>query len=297
MISIVIAPPTAPQVNVIHALSLAGIEHPLAGEVLNAVRQHGAKPVPLWRLINSLAVARQPDYRARLRCWRLRYWGALLELLRAKLLWRHGDLICSRDFAIHPKPGLRRRCYPGHSSGQAPLSSCVGASNSKTSGSNAVVTPAKTSGSGVQALETQIVGTNYKPPTSAREPKSAVPTATEISAAARSLARLRRTQPRKWTGWLHGEHCWRGRLVVLPGGEAAPLIWCGRKRILLQNIHDLPFREWLLWGARREKEVKLFRHPSAVALGRMKRGVRERKSEAKARAARLNGLRGGRPRG
>jgi len=81
------------------------------------------------------------------------------------------------------------------------------------------------------------------------------------------------------------------------GGEAAPLIWCGRKRILLQNIHDLPFREWLLWGARREKEVKLFRHPSAVALGRMKRGVRERKSEAKARAARLNGLRGGRPRG
>ncbi len=90
MISIVIAPPTAPQVNVIHALSLAGIEHPLAGEVLNAVRQHGAKPVPLWRLINSLAVARQPDYRARLRCWRLRYWGAILELLRAKLLWRHG---------------------------------------------------------------------------------------------------------------------------------------------------------------------------------------------------------------
>jgi hypothetical protein len=85
--------------------------------------------------------------------------------------------------------------------------------------------------------------------------------------------------------------------VVLPNGEAAPLIWCCRGRVLLQNIHDLPVIEWLNWGALREDEVRPFKHPAAIALGRSKRGVREKKSEAKIRAARENGLRGGRRRG
>ncbi len=85
--------------------------------------------------------------------------------------------------------------------------------------------------------------------------------------------------------------------MVLPGGEVAPVVWCCRGRVLIQNIHDLPVIEWLNWGALLEDEVRPFKHPAAIALGRSKRGVREKKSEAKALAARENGSRGGRRRG
>lgn len=112
----------------------------------------------------------------------------------------------------------------------------------------------------------------------------------QISESARALAHLPRRHKR-WTGWLHAQHCWREQLVVLPGGEVAPLIWCSRGRVLLQNVYDLPVSEWLIWGALREHEVTLFKHPAAIALGRAKGGVREKKSEAKARAARINGSR------
>jgi hypothetical protein len=112
-----------------------------------------------------------------------------------------------------------------------------------------------------------------------------------VSDAARALAGFPRRQTRKWTGFLHGQRCWRGRLLVLSNGEVAPLIWCNRGRVLLQNVRDLPFREWLAWGAIREKDVRLYRHPAAVALGHLKAGVKEKGSAFKAIAARANGRR------
>ena len=59
---IVIAPLIAPQTG---APLLGGVQHPLAPEVMAAVRPHGLTPVGLWRVINGLANARNPDYRAR----------------------------------------------------------------------------------------------------------------------------------------------------------------------------------------------------------------------------------------
>jgi hypothetical protein len=115
------------------------------------------------------------------------------------------------------------------------------------------------------------------------------------SEAGRSLAGLRSQQPRKWIGWLHGEHCWRGRLVVLPGGEIAPLMWCRRGKLLLMIEDDLQFQSWVVWAAWREEEVQLFKHPAAVALGKMKRHVRERPSARKAQSARRNGRQPPRP--
>jgi hypothetical protein len=283
MISIVMAPPGSPQVSTVHAPTLAGIEHPLAGEVLNAVRQHGAIPVRLWGLINSLAVARPPDYRARLRCWRLRYWGAVRELLKAKLLYRHGPIICSTDFATRPKSGSRPR------SNQPLVSPSVGASNSKTSGSNAVVTPDKTSRSGVQALETQIVGENQGPPTSAWEPKSAVPTAAEITAAARALARRCR-KPKRWTGWLHGKRMWRLKPVVVPGGRTlqAYVVRRGWVYVALPNTPEHAGRFFDLYRA---EDVQIAKDPHATILGSLKAGRKERPSLLKQQTARLNGIR------
>jgi hypothetical protein len=121
-----------------------------------------------------------------------------------------------------------------------------------------------------------------------------------ISQAARGLA-AKRGKKKRWTGWLHGERCWRGRLVILPDGEVAPLLWCSRGRVLLLNDRDLDFADYLRWGRRREEEVLLSKCPEAALLGSLKRGVRERPSLSKAAAARQNSRLpakpGSRPRG
>ncbi len=133
----------------------------------------------------------------------------------------------------------------------------------------------------------------------AKETESAI-TQEQASEAGRALAELPRCQQRKWTGWLRGEHCWRGRLLLLPNDEIAPLIWCSRGRVLLQNVKDLSFRDWMLWGARRAHEVAVWKTPAARLLGSLKAGKTERKSELKAASARRNGrmpCRPGRSRG
>jgi len=60
--------------------------------------------------------------------------------------------------------------------------------------------------------------------------------------------------------------------------------------VLLEDANDLPHLPWLLRVARREDDVRLFRHHSAIILGSLKAGKKERPSEAKANAARRNGL-------
>ena len=298
VIDIIIAPEYAPPVN---PLTAAGVEHPLAQEVMAAVRQHGPTPVALWKLINSLANARNPDYRARRRCWRLRYWGACRELLKAKLLVRHGPLIAPSEFACRPKPRSQDRRLFSPVKSKVPLLPSVGASTSKTGGSSSVVTTAKEAGSGPQAPEIEVVVGNLSTLDCPSETQSA-PAPELVSKAASALARLPRNQPRKPTGWLHGQHCWRGRLLELPDGEVAALHWCSRGRVLLSGYREDPlvdenteFIRHLLWAVRREKDVRLHKRPEAVLLGSQKAGKVERRSEAKARAARLNGLRPCRP--
>jgi hypothetical protein len=117
-----------------------------------------------------------------------------------------------------------------------------------------------------------------------------------VSEAARQLARLPRNQPRKMTGWLHGQHCWRGRLLALPNGEVAPLLWCSRGRVVLSGYRDDPlvdehteFVNHLRWVARREHDVQLHKLPQAALLGSRKAGIKERPSLRKQEAARANG--------
>lgn len=114
------------------------------------------------------------------------------------------------------------------------------------------------------------------------------------------LARWRWLEPRKWTGYLHGERCWRGRRVLMSDGMRGAIIDVRRgvARVFADgriSIADSRLRRL------HEREVVLLKLPQAVLLGSLKRGKTERPSEAKLAAARRNGSRpvrpGSRPRG
>ena len=180
------------------------------------MRQHGKNPVGLWRVVNGLANTRNPDSRARRRCWRLRYLCAFRELLRAGALVRHGPLIALQDFATRPRPRLPRRLPPS-----------VGGSARKLTGSNPVVVPAATAQNDPQATELKLVSGDANRVGSAPEGKSAPPTLAEITEAARRLAQRPRRR-KKWSGWLNGERMWRLREVIVPGGQVLPAYFVRR---------------------------------------------------------------------
>ncbi len=174
MIDIVIAPLSAPQV---FTAPLGGVQHPLAPEVMAAVRQRGPKPVVLWSLINSLANARNPDYRAVRRCWRLRYWGAVRELLKTKLLFRHGPLIATRDFAFKPEPKTAKHPSPS-----------VAKTVCQTAGSNAVMTVTAKGMEDGQLIQNELASSRGRMLAVPPKSENAKPTAEQISAAASLLA-------------------------------------------------------------------------------------------------------------
>ncbi len=239
-------------------------------QLVQAIDENGRYGAPIWSILNWVAGSQKPACRAEARSLRLQGWQRLKLLLHSKLLFRIGRK-CVSTVRL-PAPTVRRR-QPSRSGSTANNLGDEGKSispkhlisNSSSELLAGATTPAI-------ASETEIA-TSF----------------ISASEAGRALARLRRHQPRKWTGWLHGRHFWRGRPVILPGGEVAPVMWCRRGKLLLQNDADLPFRTWLLWAAWREEQVQVFKDPAAVALGKRKLGVRERPSLLKAATARANG--------
>jgi hypothetical protein len=128
----------------------------------------------------------------------------------------------------------------------------------------------------------------------------------DVSLAACSLA-LRRHElrsipkkPKRWTGMLaKPKRSWYGRLIILPDGVIGKLYGVLRGAALVWRPAPFAVGEQLL-----EKytidQLRLYKMPSAVVLGRRKRGKKERPSELKARTARKNGrcpCRPGRQRG
>ena len=121
----------------------------------------------------------------------------------------------------------------------------------------------------------------------------------QISAAAKALAGRPRGKKR-WTGWLNDR--WRGykdQQVILPNGEPAFLFGVLRQEAVVTMDKGRLLGNWprgpLRWMVIPASEVRPYRNSAARLLGQQKAGVVERKSEAKARAARLNGLRPTRP--
>jgi hypothetical protein len=78
-----------------------------------------------------------------------------------------------------------------------------------------------------------------------------------------------------------------GDLVYAYGAVRGRVIWSSRET---HPKADLSEDNWAL-GVVDAERVKIFKNPHAVTLGKLKAGVREKVSEAKKAAARVNGLR------
>lgn len=121
--------------------------------------------------------------------------------------------------------------------------------------------------------------------------------AQELRRAAAVLGGLRRgyrrnrgrSKPRRWTGYLaDGTRAWFGCRVLLPNGTLGFI--CAIIRGQAAVRWDAPSSiEGVRFGLFKVSELRRYRLPAAVLLGRSKKGIKERRSELKSWTARING--------
>jgi len=254
-------------------------------------RLRAAGTCKTWSLLNSVVDEQGSRGRVDGRMQRLRLLGRLKRLRALGLIFSFG-----RNNVSDAKPSKRRSTVRRRRPTVAKSASFTAVSAPTKSW----VQEARRHDNQAQSQMDKAAPAPNPPEVDVKKTESAVE-AQRISEAASALARLPRNQPRKMTGWLHGRHCWRGRMLVLRNGEVAPLNWSSRGRVLLLNYKNLDVPDFLRWGALREDDVRIYKCPSAVVLGTQKAGVKERPSKAKQDAARRNGClpprAGSRPRG
>lgn len=302
MVTFIVSPPTAPQID---ALALASVQHPLAPEVMDAMRQRGPAPVRLWEIINVLADARQPDSRARRRCWRLSYLGACRELSKAGLLFRRGPIIAAARFAILAKTKTRDRTTSRRLPGDLHLSPSVVESTSQNGGSKPFGQQPQTAAKDQQTVELEPESKTLGTPTSTVESQTAPPPEL-VSAAAQQLARLPRQPKRIWSGYIGDKRAFRDMAILLPNGMQAWVFGVQRQQVVFTEELNGPVGTvggiGNSWGVVPAALVRIVRNPFASLLGREKRGRRERRSKLKIASAQRNGAmparrgRRGRPR-
>ena len=249
--------------------------------IVESVRDIG--PVKTWSLFNWLAED-EGRSRANGREARRALWERVRRLKRLGLVFGHGrnELAAvkpdRRPTRPRPRPRRRKPTVPH-------LPRVEGGSEANPEALPQALAIEQT-------LAAEVFPVSEPEPVDAIKPaqtKTGGVTGEQASEAGRLLAKLPRRRQRRWTGWLHGQHFWRGRRVVLPNGEVTGVCWTSRGRVLLTDANDLPYRSWVLRVARRERDIRLYRHPAAVKLGSLKRGRQERPSTLKAASARRNG--------
>jgi hypothetical protein len=114
----------------------------------------------------------------------------------------------------------------------------------------------------------------------------------DISYAATELSKLSqeaKTRPQRvFTGRVFDHRAWRGMPVVLPNGQIGILHKAVRGAAVVTWRDEFALRPEQ-HVALDVSELKPFKYPAAVILGASKRGIKERPSTRKARAARNNG--------
>lgn len=112
--------------------------------------------------------------------------------------------------------------------------------------------------------------------------------------AAVTLGSLPKNRPKIWSGWIGDQHYWRGRLAIHSDGQVVEVIGVQRGLALVKWTDP----QWLE-GERHlvlpVSELNVYKNPAASWLGRLKFGVKERPSAAKAAAAKRNGSKPCRP--
>jgi len=307
MISVIIAPPNAwrPPVAVPQKAPPPRLEQ-LDLELVDTLRRHGQYGTLVWPLLNEVAAEQHPKDRAEARQIRLELWGRLRRLIKAGLVFRY----TRRSISVHNLPrhtvNRRRRSRAGSTLTARPASEPRRNDNmfgksSITKAFPQYAAPATPSSSTVQAKSAPevpldpLVHTFVPVPTNpVAAPAPNKEQAEKIRQAACELARLPRKVKKRWTGYVRGTRMWRGRKILLPDGRLTycygvlrgQLIWTSWLTGTAACADD---EKWS-WGIVNANDVSIVKNANAVALGKLKAGVRERKSEAKARAARNNGL-------
>jgi len=285
LIDIICAPPSAPQVLEPNLASSPSQATPQLDWLDNRILHHlqATGSIPIWSLLNRVANELSPDNREAGRVLRLHL---LVRLKRLRRLGRVFFVGRNRIAPTKPPPSRtlmrtrqRRRTVIGSRS-----VSDVSAANPRKTAKVLYTVHVQKNQTLKQGLKQLLARPLAEKTESAADPA-------QIAGAARWLAKRRNKNqpPKKWTGWLRRQHCWRERLVVLPDGEIAPLMWASRGHVLLRNYRDMEFSDYLLWASRREHEVRLYKSPEAVLLGSLKKGVIERFSKRKVEIARVNG--------
>jgi hypothetical protein len=253
--------------------------NPVDEGIIAVLRDAGRYGLKVWALLDEVAASQNPVSRSERRSLRLEAWSRLRHLLRAEVVHRFGRPYVS--FCKLPRLSVRRarRSRRGSTFKPNPSPEQQASINSfSVSLSKKVQAPPVPSGFG---LKTQSAKTTSAP----RRPDPV-----DLRTAAESLARLPRGVKGKLSGFVHGVRIRRDQAVLLPDGTLAFAL--GARRGKLVFFRDIPHvMEPGRWGLVDASTVTLLKNNAAVMLGRRKLGVREIKSEAKARAARLNGLR------
>lgn len=285
LVSVIAPPPSAPQIHSAAPLASgtrSSID-PLAERICRAVRT--SEPVHIWKLLNQLVKDEAPPSRLEARQRKLELWKAVNHLLRRKVLFRAG-----RHAVTTTKPSLPP-VASRHPVSDRRKPSTVVSPLSDSGGSTVTGTPLPEGGISLQEPGNQRTTLQCGTSEAGAGAESAAPLSHQERAnAARALAKLRwQRKPKKWSGWLDKRtRIWRDRQVVLPDGTVAYAYGALRGRVVY--FLDQPRQmEPGRWGVARADQVTPLKNRAAVAMGRLKQGVRERPSLAKQRSARLNG--------
>ena len=295
LISEFVAPTTAPVYAGPPPQSRPARLDALDGCIVEALRIRGRYGAGVWELIDALADAGEHESRAEIRAARISLWHRLQSLLDRHLIFRQGRKRIS-VFNL-PTGGVSRRRRKRAGSTLAPEPAQHPAIYDNHLISNFPKQQATSDGTPPTLQKTHCADA---PPggtiTDERREK--------IRHAASALARLRHLAKRPWSGFIGEQQIRRDQRIILADGRRAfafgarqgRVVWSLHPNRLVGGLCGEPWE----WGVVSSARVRLEISEPAAILGRLKKGCREHKSEAKASAARRNGAkpcRNGRRRG
>lgn len=256
--------------------------------LLHALRQRQNEPVHPWRLINEVVGYDRPRSKAerdRLRLWtwsrmkRLLHLGALERVRRRWIrLPTVGDEGQTRVWSTRLSRVGRRASHLRKRTTNKPFVASVPPTMQPQSQKRHASPPAMP----VHRLEKV-----------AAEAPILVP-AERISDAARQLRSMTSQRKLRFTGRIGTKRVRVCQRVIMPDGVLGFVVRVLRGRVLV-GLDEEPNDGTSLFRLVRTHEVRLYKNPAAVLLGRQKLGTKERASKRKARSSRRNGSRPVRP--
>lgn len=279
--------------------------------LFKALQRHGRYGSLIWPLLNEVAADQKPEDRAEARQIRLELWRRLRGMIKAGVVhWYTRKSISTHSLPRH-YVNRKRRARAGstltstHNSGtrQKGILPSNSAKNKLLPDCSTAAPPQPLPALSESAL---VAPSDPLLPVCLTATSDAAPIpslneeqANRIRQAARELARLPRGVKKRWSGYVNGVRILRNRRIQLPNGELAfaygalrgKAIWTSRTTGPNADLSD---DNWA-FGVVDADQVRVVKDPNAIILGKMKAGVRERSSETKRCAARVNGRKPCRP--